>query len=119
MARILLIDDDGDVRELLTQMLETASHVVIPGGVGSALLEDLQNAEYDLVITDLQMPVLDGWDVAAWLRDRRPGVPIIAIGGDVSERRNAPKSLFDGVLAKPFKRAPLLRLVASLIPVDR
>lgn len=83
MARVLLADDDPAVRMPLEQMLKEGGHAVVTARVGHALLDDLKAARYDLVITDVNMPALDGWDVASWVRERRPGTPVIAIGGDV------------------------------------
>lgn len=111
MAKVLLVEDEPAMQLVVRQMLESGGHSVLTAQIGHALLEDLKLADYELVVTDLHMPVLDGWDVVAWLRERRNGVPVIAIGGNVSGGRNAPMDGFDAVLAKPFRREDLLRAV--------
>jgi chemosensory pili system protein ChpA (sensor histidine kinase/response regulator) len=121
MATILLVDDDPTLQVVMQQMLEAGDHAVLTARVGHALLEDLQSLRYDVVVTDLHMPTLDGWDVATWLRERRSGTRVIAVGGDVSGGRDAPMEIFDAVLAKPFRRQELLDAVAEVIsrPAER
>ena len=114
MARVLLVDDQLSVQLVLRQMLEAGGHTVVTARSGNALLNDLREAEYDVVITDLHMPVLDGWDVAAWLRERRPDVPVIAMGGDVRARPNAELDMFAMVLMKPFRRTDLLAAICRV-----
>jgi CheY-like chemotaxis protein len=113
MATIFLADDDSEVRALFRQMLEAGAHAVVVGRSGAALIEDLAANAYDVVVTDLHMPVVDGWAVLRWLKANRPGVPVIAAGGD-----SGPPASMDGfaaVLQKPFRRAELLAAVATVV----
>ena len=119
MATVLLVDDEPTVRVVLQQILEAGGHTVLTARVGHALLEDLQSLGYDIVVTDLHMPAIDGWDVAALLRERRRGMPVIAIGGNVSGGRDAPMDVFDAALAKPFRRQALLDAVAVVLDRER
>jgi CheY-like chemotaxis protein len=115
MARVLLIDDEPAVRLTLDQMLEAGGHEVVQARVGHRLLDDLATETYDLVITDLHMPGLDGWDVAAWIAERRPGIPVIAIGGNADAARRGQERLFAAVMVKPFRRQALLATVAAVL----
>jgi CheY-like chemotaxis protein len=115
VAQILLIDDEPDVRSTLQQMLETGGHAVIAAGTGQQLKDDLQTANYELVITDLHMPGFDGWAVARWMAEHRPGTPVIAMGGDVGGQDHEALRLFAASLGKPFNRKALLEVVARVL----
>jgi CheY-like chemotaxis protein len=115
MARVLLIDDEPAVRLTLDQMLEAGGHEVVQASIGHKLLEDLATVAYDVVVTDLNMPGLDGWDVATWIAERRPGIPVIAIGGNADAQHDEVRRLFAVMLIKPFRRQALLDAVASAL----
>lgn len=112
MARVLVIDDEESLRSIMRQMLEAGGYEVKVARTGSRTIEDLEAGRYELVVTDLHMPGMDGWAVAKWVGVHRPGIPVIAVGGDSGSR-----SAMDGfaaVLEKPFRRAALLAAVASV-----
>ena len=101
MARILLIDDDDTVRTMLRLTLVHFGHTVIEARDGKEGLELFQDANVDLLITDIVMPEKEGLEVLMELRKKHPPVKIIAIsGGDylhMAKLMGAAK-----VLAKPF-----------------
>ena len=108
MARILLIDDDDSVRTMLRLTLAHFGHTVIEARNGKEGLERVQQANADLLITDIVMPEKEGLKVLMELRKRKPPVKIIAIsGGDylhMAKLMGAAK-----VLAKPFSTNVLWR----------
>jgi DNA-binding NtrC family response regulator len=81
MARILIIDDDPDMRSLLEQTLKSSGHEIemAADGKEGLRLYDLKRA--DVVITDLYMPTKGGLETIIELRRRSPEVPIIALSG--------------------------------------
>lgn len=115
MAQVLLIDDEPEVQATLEQMLELGGHTVIAAGMGQRLEDDLARASYELVITDLHMPGLDGWAVARWVAEHRPGIPVIAMGGDIGGQDCEALRLFAAGLGKPFTRKVLLETVARVL----
>lgn len=120
MASILLIDDMNGVRSSLTTVLTTAGHQVVEAGDGEAGLKKAQERSFDLVITDIIMPKVDGSEVILALKERSPALPILAISGG-GATVNAEKALMlarntaDGVLSKPFSRGDLLEAVDQLV----
>ncbi len=120
MARILLIDDDDDVRGVLRQMLESGGYEVedVPNGLEG--VNRFREHGADLVITDIVMAGMDGVETIMELRLISPGVKIIAIsGGDLvapgyylSMIKN-----FDTVyeMEKPIRRDDLLLAVKTLL----
>lgn len=103
MATILLIDDEPSVRSVLATLLRRYGHWVLDAEDGRAALRAASLARFDLVITDIYMPGMDGIEVITKLSEMRPDVPVIAISGG-------------GRLPKEFllEDADLLGAVASL-----
>jgi DNA-binding response OmpR family regulator len=89
MARLLVIDDDPQVRAMMGQMLERAGHEVRVAADGDAGLRSLREAPADLAIVDVFMPTRDGLEVIAELRHERPALPVIAISGGLTTRDSA------------------------------
>ncbi len=120
MARILIIDDEQQVRAMMRQMLERAGHEVDEASDGEAGLRSFQRKSADLVITDILMPVKGGLVTIAELRRDHPGVKVIAIsGGGRNGKLNflSTAKTFPGVrvLRKPFRRAELLETVKETL----
>jgi signal transduction histidine kinase len=114
--RILLLDDEPMVRETAARLLESAGHVVLTAESGSEGLRRLAEEPVDIVLTDLGMPGMTGWEVARAVRARDPRLPIVLLTGwgeqslDPADRR-----LVDGILGKPFQLEGLLRAVGAAI----
>jgi signal transduction histidine kinase/ActR/RegA family two-component response regulator len=114
--RILLIDDDAGVREVVAEMLGMDGHAVVTaasGAEGLALLEG--DATIDLVLTDLGMPGMTGWDVARAAKAHRASLPVGLITGWGNEQR-APveaQGMVDFVVQKPVTRAELAEAIVS------
>jgi len=115
MARILLVDDDPDTLQVVAHMLESGGHSVVRGTAGAAVWDALRDATFDLVVTDINMPALDGIGLARWVRQHRPGTPVIAISGHLGALSKVDGQLpFAATLAKPLRRDALLQLVAQV-----
>lgn len=119
MARILLVDDDPDTLQVVTDILESGGHSVVRGAAGTAVWDALREAAFDLVVTDLNMPSLDGVGLARWVRRHRPGTPVIAISGHLAALSEVEGQLpFNAALAKPLRRDALLTLVGQVAAPD-
>lgn len=81
MARVLVIDDEASVRAGVARYLRTRRHDVLEATDGAEALRLVAKADLDLVITDINMPDMDGIEVILRLADDRPGLPVIAISG--------------------------------------
>ena len=81
MARVLVIDDDEEIRTIVEHMLVGAGHQVEAALDGAEGLRLFGKRPPDLVLTDINMPDLDGHDVIAAIRVLHPEVPIIAVSG--------------------------------------
>ena len=81
MARCLVIDDDTEVRVGVVRILEKHGHDVVEASNGRQAMALFEAEAPDLVITDINMPEMDGIEVINRLREMKAGVPIVAISG--------------------------------------
>ena len=81
MATILLVEDDELVRDMLTQMLQRASHTVVSASNGEEATELLKNNKPDLMVTDIIMPKKSGITLISEVKHHHPTMEIIAISG--------------------------------------
>lgn len=120
MPRILIADDDPDVRTVLARHLASAGYEVLEAADGRACLEALRTTPVDLVILDIYMPEVDGIAVIAQAHRDFAHVRILAISGggtvprertlEIAQRLGATRTL-----SKPFEREDLLALVRELL----
>ncbi|HEU5323944.1 MAG TPA: ATP-binding protein, partial [Methylomirabilota bacterium] len=114
--RILLIDDEDDVRDALADMLASQGHAVITATGGAEGLARLDaEGPFDLVLTDLVMPGLTGWEVATGVKARQPRLPVGIVGGS-GEARGArgARAAVDFLLDKPVTLQALDDALARL-----
>ena len=120
--RILLIDDEEAVRTTVTEILKRAGYEVQSAADGKSGLELFEHQSFDLLITDLLMPVRDGLETIMTLRRGRTPLKIMVISGCGqtlgSEYMKIARHLgADSSLPKPFTRDELLAAVAKLLDV--
>jgi GAF domain-containing protein len=103
-ARVLVIDDDPGVRDVLVEMLAALGHSAEPVESGADGLALCASQPFDLVITDLSMPAMSGWEVADAVAAVRPDLPVgIVTGwGDQVDPEETARHRLSFVLAKPF-----------------
>ena len=116
-ARILVVEDESPVREMLVDVLAGQGHDVVARADGASALARLDDPAFDLALVDLSMPGMSGWDVAKALRAAQPQLPIALVTGwgdqiDFGEARDRG---IDYLIAKPFNVDDMNRLVASVL----
>ncbi len=123
MPRILLIDDDEPLRGVLSKTLVHAGHTVIQAADGQQGVELARATAFDLVITDLVMPVQEGVETILVLRREQPKLPVIAISGGLSNSNLyldiAAKIGAKRILPKPFTPQDLLRQIEEVLAETR
>ena len=117
MARILLAEDDEQLRLYLARGLQRAGHEVEAVGDGTLALAKAQSIDFDLLLADVVMPGLDGIELARHVSTRQPGIRVMFITGfaavtlhEEELRPNRPR-----VLAKPFHRRHLIAEIEALL----
>jgi CheY-like chemotaxis protein len=120
MANILLVDDEEQLRELLTFLLEDAGHSVQEAVDGNEALESYRNQRADVVVTDIVMPNKEGTETILELRRNYPDIKIIAMSGG---GRNNPQDYLklaktfgaNMTLAKPFTNEEFLAAINTVL----
>lgn len=119
MARILLVDDEETVRGLLKRGLEMDGHEVVLAVDGADGIEKLEaeSGAFDLVVTDIRMPIMDGIALALAAKREYPHLPILLMTGfaDQRERASGLESVVEDVLTKPFSLSDLRAAVAKIL----
>lgn len=120
MPRILVIDDDPDVRGSLSKILTRAGYEVVVAAEGAAGIELQHNDPADVIITDIFMPGLDGLQTIRQLKKEGSGVRIIAVSGgdrtgtmDLTEQAGLMGAF--KVLRKPFEMTDVLAAVKAAL----
>lgn len=115
-ARILVVDDDPDIRSLLRELLERAGHAVVSAEDGRGALRSLYEERPDLVVLDVAMPELDGWGTLERVRDLSdvPVLMLTARTGELEKVRGL-RAGADDYVTKPFGRQELLARAEALL----
>ncbi len=119
--KLLIVDDDEAFREVLAGILSSSGHEADTAADASTALEMLGNKKYDLVITDLGMSGLSGWELADALHKLYPDVRVVMAtgwGADL-DRENLAAHHVDGLIGKPFKVDEILRVIESILTIPR
>ncbi len=112
--RILIVDDEASLRACLRMMLELEGHQVTEASNGAEALNLFNIGEFDLVITDFEMPVMQGNKLAVALKRLAPWLPILMVTGSGWAHRDAGNPV-DAVLTKPFTATDLRCAVGKLL----
>jgi len=121
-STVLVVDDDPDILEALSEILEAEGFEIRRARNGKEALDRLEPDGPQLILLDLMMPVMDGWEFAQRMRQRPPEIariPIIVLSADRNVGSKASDLGAVGHLAKPFELNDLLELVRrSLEPAS-
>lgn len=116
MKRILIVEDEPEIQELLTAYLRSEGYAAVAVGDGLEALERFRAERFDLVLLDVLLPGLDGFDVCTAIRGES-AVPIImltALDGETEQLRGFDLQI-DDYVTKPFSMPVLLRKIAAVL----
>ena len=117
MAKIILAEDDDDMRRFLVKALEKAGHQVKSFGEGASAFEEIKQTTFDLLLTDIVMPEMDGIELARRAAELDPSLKIMFITGFAAVALHpdskAPKDA--KVLSKPFHLRDLVTEVERML----
>ena len=115
MKTVLVVDDEPVLRILVREILQDEGYAVIDAADGRSMLEVLEGVHPDLVLMDVMMPGVDGWEAYQILRSGAdlPDLPVVMMSAAVPPSKLDPS--ITAFLRKPFDLAELLELVARLI----
>jgi signal transduction histidine kinase/CheY-like chemotaxis protein len=114
-SRILLVDDDPRLLTVLSDTLESYGHAVTIAGKGEEAVEVFDPTLHDVVITDLGMPRMNGWEVAERIKAKSPDTPVFLLTGwGESVAAHEGSQFVDRVVAKPVSAEALMEQLAEL-----
>jgi len=123
MAKILYVEDNEDNVYMLTRRLERRGHTVLVAGDGAAGIERAKAEAPDLILMDLSLPVMDGWEASRRLKaaPETRAIPIIALSAHVleGEREKALAAGCDEFDTKPVELDRLLGKIEALLTRER
>jgi CheY-like chemotaxis protein len=112
--RILIVEDEASIRACLRMMLEMEGHLVTEASDGVEALRSFIIGQFDLVITDFEMPAMKGNELAVGIKQLAPAVPILMITASARARREAENPV-DALLSKPFMVSDLRCALRGLL----
>jgi CheY-like chemotaxis protein len=114
--RLFLVDDDATVRHTLADLLRSAGHFVTEFDEGATTVRQLRENPPDLVLTDLGMPEMSGWEVARACKRATPGLPVILLTGwgERPASESDHPGVADRILGKPVRLNELLEVIETL-----
>lgn len=112
---ILVIDDEPEILNTVATILEFEGYDVEQAANGAQGLDSLDRIRPSLVLLDMRMPVLNGWDFMRILKERGLHLPVVVMTAAQDARRWAQEVGASGYIAKPFDVDDLLTTVASLV----
>lgn len=115
---ILLLEDNPDMQQVLVTILEMHGHHVMTGSHGEDGLKRLETFTPEVIISDLQMPVMDGFAFIEQLKnsDHLARIPVVFISGNPRDQEGAMRSGAYAFLSKPFKIEEFNAVLGRLIP---
>ena len=117
-AKILVVDDDDVLRELLVDTLTTIGYRTSSAADGAIVMKMLEGEKFDLVISDVKMPEIDGITLLGLIRDKYPHLPVLFITG-VASPEIIGEANPDGFLAKPFRIGHIEEMIESTLAAKR
>jgi CheY-like chemotaxis protein len=118
--RILIVDDDESIRQIVRMCLSDEGYLVFEAANGQVALNRLDEFQPNLILLDLRMPVMDGWEFAHRYETLPgPHAPIVAFVAALNAEQECADIEPAGIVAKPFDLDDLLHSVRSLLPLTR
>jgi CheY-like chemotaxis protein len=116
-VRILVADDDERIQDAISEALEFMGFEVATACNGIEALAVFLESSFDLVLTDLQMPAMDGLSLAGRINERSPSTPVILLTGSDRETvwKRMERAIIDSVIFKPFRLEELQRTVQGAL----
>lgn len=104
MAKIIVAEDEPDIRDIVERALKAAGHDVVSAADGAAALEIMKRQRFDLLLTDIVMPIMDGVALALNTADAFPDMQILMMTGYADQRDRAYNLdlLIHDIVLKPF-----------------
>jgi twitching motility two-component system response regulator PilH len=117
MMTVMVVDDSPTIRAMLVNLLSQHGLTVVEAEDGLIAKQLMKDLRPDLVITDVVMPNMNGYELCRWVKNEIPGVPVILCStkGEAFDRHWAMKQGGDAYIIKPFNSEDMMTAVRSLL----
>jgi twitching motility two-component system response regulator PilH len=117
MMKVMVVDDSPTIRAMLVNLLSQHGLAVVEAEDGLIAKQLMKDLRPDLVITDVVMPNMNGYELCRWVKNEIPGVPVILCStkGEAFDRHWAMKQGGDAYIIKPFNSEEMMAAVRSLL----
>ncbi len=112
--RVLVVEDDADIRSMIELTLAAEGHAIVLASNGAEALERVRRGTVDVILLDLKMPVMDGWEFARRYRERGGKAPIVVLSAAQDAERYAREIGARHSLSKPFDLDALTAVVDAV-----
>ena len=119
MARILIVDDESAIRMLLSMAFINAGYEVSTAQDGPEAIQLFANECFDVVLTDVMMPKMNGHELVQWIVERHPATRTVLMSGFDLGCQNCARANHCIMLQKPFRPNDALAAVASVLDQER
>ncbi len=119
MRRVLVVDDQKDIRDILSDILAGMGFEVAVADSGNEGLNTFLKTSFDLVLTDLNMPGMDGWRLALRIKEESSATSVVLMTGEAKEvvREKLKGSSIDFVMLKPFRLSDIQETVRAVLAI--
>lgn len=118
MKTILVVDDEPELRDIVTEVLSDPGWTAIGAADGYEALRVLAERWVDLLITDVKMPGMNGFQLARQAKLMRPSLLVIYVSGYYARTDQSDGPIFGRLIRKPFRTAELLREIERQLDVS-
>jgi CheY-like chemotaxis protein len=112
---ILVVEDNQDIRHILTTILERAKYIVNNADIATQALAMIQTTSFDLILLDLMMPGMDGNGFLRMMASYKPEVPIIIVTASPQYLTKPHSPQIKAIITKPFQSKELLQVVEGCL----
>lgn len=121
MSKILIVDDDPRIPFMLRHLLKIKGHEGVPAESGLKALDLIKQSVFDLVITDLRMPNMNGMEFLQKVKELNPSLPVILVTAFASKETTIESVKFGAFdyLSKPFKVDELMAIIGRALAADK
>ena len=115
--KIVIVDDDARIREYMRVNLEMEGYLVREAASADEALQAIEDQAPELVLLDVVMPGVDGWQMLQRMQERHGSIPVIMFSGQVDDAGDAEQRGARGFVGKPFDPQQLIERAKQLVPV--
>jgi two-component system copper resistance phosphate regulon response regulator CusR len=115
--QVLVVDDDKAIQKILSRTFSFMGYDVTLAGNGLEASTLFLTGSYDLVMTDFQMPLMNGWELSRIVKEQSPNTPVIIVTGFCDDKlwENLNMNCVDAIIPKPFKLKEIEKIVRRLL----